>query len=111
MRLTKNKVNLVIDLLIGVAFLIEALSGAVLALALPSGGYQGGRNPLYGATFLSLTRESWRTWHNWTALALGLGIILHFVLHWSWLTCTVRNTWKEIRTSLHKEEECPSITS
>ena len=42
---TKAKLNYGIDVIIGLAFLVSALSGLILFF-IPS-GYQGGRNPYY----------------------------------------------------------------
>lgn len=41
----KGKINYWIDIVIGIAFILSAVSGLVLLFAGNGGGYQGGRNP------------------------------------------------------------------
>jgi len=94
MRLNKAKINLVVDTIIGIGFLFEAVSGLVLWLVLPHEGYQGGRNSQYGEAFV-LTRGEWLSIHDWFALIIVLGIVVHLALHWRWITCMLRNTWKQ----------------
>ncbi len=94
MRITKARINLAVDLTIGLAFVGEAISGFVLWLALPAGSYQGGRAVDTLRVFL-LDRQMWRAVHDWLAVAMVAGVILHLVLHWNWVVCMVRNTWRE----------------
>lgn len=110
MKLNKARINLIVDIAIGIAFLFEVVSGFVLWLVLPHGGYQGGRNPAYGGTFI-LSRDAWLGLHDWFAVIMVLGIVVHLVLHWRWIYCMFRNLWREAfpqRSSASKEtEECP----
>lgn len=109
MKLKKAKINLLVDMVIGIAFLVEAVTGFVLWLVLPHGGYQGGRNPLYGQTFI-LSRDGWLSLHDWFALVMVLGVVIHLVLHRRWIYCMFRNLWREAfpsRPSIpQKAEEC-----
>lgn len=108
---------LLLDLVMGIGFLLEALSGFVLWLVLPHvGGYRGGRGTAVVDTFI-FSRNTWLGLHDWTAVVLVLGILLHVVLHWKWITCIVRKTWQDATRSLAKSssrlesprtEECPS---
>jgi ABC-type transporter Mla subunit MlaD len=47
----QTRKNWLIDAAVFVGGIVAALSG-IYFLFLPSGGYQGGRNPTYGITFL-----------------------------------------------------------
>ena len=89
MKFSKAKTNLVLDITIGIAFLVEAVSGFVLWLALPQGGYRGGRNPYYGRTLI-LSRDAWLTLHDWFAVVMVIGILLHVILHWKWIVGMIR---------------------
>ena len=62
--------------------IVAVLSG-VYFLYLPSGGYQGGRNPLYGVTIL-FSRDTWDALHTWGGLAMIAGAAVHLALHWAW---------------------------
>ncbi len=77
---TRN--NLIIDSLLFIGGMITALSG-IYFLFLPIGGYQGGRNPLYGVIIL-FKRHTWSDIHVWASVAvLALGA-MHIPLHWKW---------------------------
>ncbi len=105
--MTKAKWNLLVDALTGVAFVVEAISGFVLWLVLPHGGFQGGRNLAYGQEFL-FSRNTWLSLHDWFAVVMVLGILVHLVLHWRWITCMVRNLWREAFPPRPQPQECPS---
>ncbi|HEY97334.1 MAG TPA: DUF4405 domain-containing protein [Dehalococcoidia bacterium] len=73
--------------------LCQIVSGFVLWLALGSGvGYQGGGGQGITDTgsFLSWTRHQWIDFHDWTAVALVVLVILHLVLHWKWIVYTTK---------------------
>jgi cytochrome b subunit of formate dehydrogenase len=71
--------NYLIALVMGLLALVQAVSGFVLWLALPSGGRGGG-----GGTFL-FSRDVWLTMHNRAAIALTVIVIIHIILHWGWI--------------------------
>lgn len=109
MRNNRAKFNLFVDIAIGIAFFIEAISGLVLAVVLPHGGYQGGRNPLYGQSFV-LTREEWLSLHDWFAIVMVAGVVIHLVLHRKWIACMFRNLWREAfmsKPTAVQTPECP----
>ena len=81
--MSKTRVNYWVDLLILVAFGLTGLSGIVLLLV------PGGRGASQLVT-LGLPRAAWIELHDWTGIASIVGVFLHFVLHWSWLTCMTR---------------------
>jgi len=110
MKLTKAMVNLVLDVAIGLAFVVEAVTGFVLAIVLPHGGYQGGANPLYGQQFL-VSRDAWLVMHDWGAMIMTAGILIHVVLHWRWITCMLGRLWHDAFSTAEGAEgaegECP----
>ena len=110
MRINRAKVNLALDTIIGLAFLVEALSGFVLWLVLPHGGYQGGRNALYGQSFI-ISRDAWLAIHDWFALVMVAGVLAHVIVHWRWIVCMVRKLWREAfaprPVAVAEGEECP----
>jgi hypothetical protein len=73
-----------------IAFFMASLSGLVAWLVLGSGGYRGGRNPLYNASLLSLTRHDWSDLHLWAGLAMMAVLTVHLALHWKWVMCVIR---------------------
>jgi hypothetical protein len=84
------RINFSLDSLLFVAFFLTGLSGLVAWLVLPSGGYQGGRNPFFKATLLGLFRSEWNDLHLWAGLAMMAIVTIHLALHWQWIICTVR---------------------
>jgi cytochrome b subunit of formate dehydrogenase len=92
----KARINYWVDILTGLAFVAAAASGLVLLFA-GSGGYQGGRNPRYPREVLLLSRWAWKDLHDWSGIVMTAGVALHFVLHWSWLTCMTRNLLRRRR--------------
>lgn len=109
MKAIKARMNLGIDLAIGLAFLVEAVTGFVLAVVLPHGGYQGGRNVVYGESFV-LQRGDWLLLHDWFAILMGLGVLAHIVLHWRWIACMLKSTWRDAwaRREPKLGDECPA---
>lgn len=88
------KINLVIDLVIGLSFLVTALTG-IYFLFLPQ-GYQGGRNPGWDPGFL-FSRTTWDLIHTWAAVVLILAAVLHFFIHWRWVVNVTRRFFLALR--------------
>ena len=84
---TRN--NWMIDALVFSGALVASISG-IYFLFLPVGGYQGGRNPMYGVTVL-FERSTWDDLHMWSGILLISAAVVHILLHWKWITgMTVR---------------------
>ena len=84
--------NWLIDAALAVGAVVAVLTG-IYFLFLPSGGYRGGRNPMYGITIL-FDRHSWDDLHTWGGVAMIAAAVVHFTLHWSWVANTARRMWK-----------------
>ena len=93
MKTNKAKINYIVDVVIGIGFLLAAVSGVVLLFA-PSGGYRGGRNPQVAGEILLLTRHAWNDLHTWSSLIMIAGVLGHLVLHWNWIVCMTRNLFR-----------------
>jgi hypothetical protein len=83
---TRN--NWFIVLLLTVSGLLVTFS-MFYFLFLPSGGYQGGRNPSYGIVIL-FTRTTWDLIHTWAGVAMIASAAIHIPLHWSWIVRMTR---------------------
>jgi cytochrome b subunit of formate dehydrogenase len=80
-------------LLFAVVFLsglVAALSG-IYFLFVPSGGYQGGRNPWYGVTIL-FSRHTWKDLHTWGGIVMIVVAVVHFAIHWRWVKVMSKRT-------------------
>ena len=68
--------NIVLDAVIGISFLICAIS-SINFLIYPNGG-------LTSQTIL-LSRNAWDMLHTWSGVMMTITAILHFALHWKWV--------------------------
>jgi len=91
----RTRMNWLLDAVMALGGLLAALSG-VYFLFLPSGGYQGGRNPLYGVTIL-FSRETWSVLHTWASVIMGAAIAIHLAIHWTWVKHMTRRTLAALR--------------
>jgi cytochrome b subunit of formate dehydrogenase len=86
----QTRMNWLIDAVVLVGGILAGLSG-VYFLYLPSGGYQGGRNPTYGVTIL-WDRHTWSDVHTWGGVLMMAAIVIHFAIHWQWVKRMSRRT-------------------
>jgi hypothetical protein len=86
--------NWLIDAALFMGAVVAILTG-IYFLFLPSGGYQGGRNPMYGITIL-FDRRTWDDLHTWGGVMMIAAAVVHFTLHWSWVANTAKRMWKAV---------------
>jgi cytochrome b subunit of formate dehydrogenase len=98
------KVNLAVDGVIAICFVITALSGLYF-LFVPSGGYQGGRNPNWNTSFI-FSRTTWDLIHTWAGTIMTASGVVHFAIHWRWVT---KVTTKFFRSLLPQSSPRPTI--
>ena len=84
------RINYSLNILLFVTYFLATLSGLVVWLLLPAGGYQGGRNPFYNATLFGLNRHGWNDLHLYIGLAMMVVVAVHLALHLNWLVCVAR---------------------
>ena len=77
------KVNVVVNFIIALSFLLAALSG-IYFLFFTSGGYEGGNNLAYDQGLL-FSRTTWDLIHTWSGVALIVATVIHFAIHWRWV--------------------------
>lgn len=79
----QTRQNWLIDAAVFLGALLASLSGFYF-LILPTGGYQGGRNALYGVIFL-FGRPTWDDLHTWGGILMIAAVAVHFAIHWAWV--------------------------
>jgi len=86
--------NFVVDSIGLVNLLLLAVTGTILRWVLPSGsgghgrGFRGGRPGGEAGEWLGLRRHNWGDVHFVLATLFICVILLHIVLHWTWIkTC------------------------
>jgi len=90
--ITRN--NWFIALGLALAGFLASLSGLYF-LFFTSGGYQGGRNPYYDVQIL-LDRSGWDLIHTWTGTAMIAIVVIHLILHWTWVMTMVKRSIKRL---------------
>jgi hypothetical protein len=91
----KTRLNWLIDTAVFAGALLASISG-IYFLFFPSGGYRGGRNPYYGITLL-FDRHTWDNLHTWTGIAMITAVVIHLVIHWSWVKTMVKRMISAVR--------------
>jgi len=77
-----QKTKLIVDVLMFLAFLVEAISGFILWFVLPRGS---GNNSIF-----LLQRFQWLNMHDLFAVILTLLIIIHLILNWTWIISWIK---------------------
>lgn len=75
----KARFNILLDVVAALSFLVVAISGVAL-LFLPSG-----RSFEVVDGFL-LSKATWDIIHTWSGVVMLIAAILHFYIHWKWIT-------------------------
>jgi len=84
--------------LIDAALILGAVTAArtgIYFLYFTSGGYQGGRNALYGRTLI-FERSTWSDLHIWGSVFLIAAAVVHIAFHWNWIKMMARRYLKAI---------------
>jgi hypothetical protein len=89
---TRN--NWLIDAAVFLGAVVAAITG-VYFLFLPSGGYQGGRNPMYGITIL-FSRATWDGLHTWFGALMIAAVAMHLTIHWNWVKSVAKRMAKSV---------------
>lgn len=92
----RTTLNFIVDLISFIDLLALACTGFIIKYILPPGsggghgyGYRGGRGPLEEQikTLWSMTRHEWGNVHFYFSVAFIALMLLHLVLHWTWIKC------------------------
>ncbi|MBN1649218.1 MAG: DUF4405 domain-containing protein [Spirochaetales bacterium] len=97
MKVKKNTVNYIVDIIIAITFAASAVSGTILMLY-PHGsgpGYGGGRGyyALQNAA-VGMNIRTWRDLHTVFSIMLAAGAFAHLLLHLKWMKCMTQNLFR-----------------
>ncbi len=81
--MSKVRTLFVIDLVIAAAFLVAGASA--VAFLVPFSAIEFATASVE-ATFLGLGYGVWHTLHLYSGLVMIVGGLIHFAMHWSWMT-------------------------
>ncbi len=91
----QTRQNWLIDAAVFIGASLAILTG-IYFLFLPSGGYEGGRNPAYGLTLL-FGRATWDDMHTWGGVLMIIAVVVHFAIHWAWVKRMSHRVWQSLR--------------
>ncbi len=81
--------NVAIDATVAISFLLAAVSGLYF-LFLP------GSRWVSNADFI-FSRTTWDLIHTWSGAILTIAAIIHFAIHWRWVTKVTRNVFRSLK--------------
>ncbi|MFZ5364978.1 MAG: DUF4405 domain-containing protein [Patescibacteria group bacterium] len=88
--MAKPKINYAVDILMTISFILTAATGIIIFFFLPGGIRQGGHQEIGG-----VSRHSLADLHNWAGMLMIILILIHFILHWTWLISMTKNLFKK----------------
>ena len=95
---TRN--NWAIDFLVFAGAILASLTG-IYFLYLPVGGFQGGRNPMYGVRIL-FDRSTWSDLHMWGGILMIVAAVIHIAIHWKWIVTMTKKVGTDLFTRSSK---------
>lgn len=81
--MNRTLLNVLTDLLAALAMLGMIATGTILRFALPPGTNRS-------LTLWGLTRHQWGDLHFWLSLAALGVVVIHLILHWTWVVAVAR---------------------
>jgi hypothetical protein len=106
--MSKARLNYWLDVVIGLAFVVAALTG-VAFLLMGSGGYQGGRNPGFQTELLGIQRTAWSDLHTLSSLVMMAGVAVHLALHARWIACVTDALFQRRQPRARRDEACEAL--
>jgi hypothetical protein len=85
------RVNVVVDLVIAISFLLAAASGVYFLFDVRSGWQVTGSAPLF-----LWSRTTWDIIHTWSGVTLIVAAIVHLAIHWGWVTKVTAKMWRSV---------------
>lgn len=95
------KRNYLVDTVIGIAFLVTAVSALVFLVPVSWIDFSSSTTP----TVLGVDFGVWQTLHKYSGIAMLIGVILHQVLHWKWIITMTKKMLPQISLPTRKTAE------
>ncbi len=86
----KIQANALVDISAFIFFIPMTLSGIVIDLMNRGGGYEGGRNTAYIAEIFGMNKDLWIDIHTWTGYAFVIFVLVHLLLHATFIKNIIR---------------------
>ncbi len=99
----RSRWNLFLNLVVGISFLLTALSGMYF-LFFPGG---------HGAStaLILFTRTTWDMIHTWAGVTFIATIVIHFAIHWRWVVKVASRLFERSSTRREVPETVPASNS
>jgi hypothetical protein len=111
----RTTLNFIIDLISFVDLLLLAATGSIMRWVLPPGsggrgrGFRGGRGGEHIETLWGLGRHDWGDIHFVLSLLFVLLMLIHIVLHWTWIKTCARSLLLPSRNAACPPEDEPGM--
>lgn len=96
------KRNYYVDAVIGIAFLVTALSALVFLVPLNWIDFSSSTTP----TILGLDFGVWQMLHKYGGIVMLIGVVVHQLLHWKWIVTMTKKVMPQL--SLPKRKRSTS---
>ena len=100
--MNKANRNYYVDTVIGIAFLIAGISALVFLIPTDWIDFTVSTTP----TVLGINFGIWQSLHKWAGIAMMLGVVLHQLMHWTWITSMTKKILPRPRRG--RSSELPS---
>lgn len=80
--------NVAIDAAVAIGFLLAAISG-IYFLFVPGGGWATDPGFIF-------SRTTWDLIHTWSGVIMIIAAVIHFAIHWRWVTKVTRNVFRSL---------------
>ena len=100
----RSRINLLINAVVGISFLLAAVSGVYLLLV------PGGRNSIPDPVII-FTRTTWDLIHTWSGILMINVAVVHFAIHWKWVTKVTRKIFKSLQPRSVKTQSIKTVNS
>jgi hypothetical protein len=112
----KPRTNLVLDVLIVLAFVVVLITGLAMSLGVVDGGGSGQRHgqnrtletsaDSQAASVVGVSHHDMVVVHEWASYALTALIGLHLIFHWKWIVCQVQQLLGRTAHRHPREKAC-----
>lgn len=83
-------INILVNTLLALGFILSAISGIYFFIV---GGSHGGANP---DPLFIFARTTWDLIHTWSSVVMMAAALVHFLIHWQWVTKVTRRVVNNI---------------
>jgi hypothetical protein len=99
----RGRLNLMLNILVGVGFLLAAISGIYFLFAPPQNAYASSHGTgIVEAIWLN--RQVWDMIHTWSGVVFVSAVIVHVAIHWGWIYKVTRKLFAIPNDFLRKDQ-------